>query len=342
MVQIIDLKSPETVIVSNLKKTMLSQGLFYIKNYEDIIENQEIENLQQSFRSFFKLDKATKNKINMKVGGPAWRGWFPLHGELTSGVPDGKEGIYFGREEKGVEGKFMRGENIFLEDEAGSNSGKIMKERLLNYLDKLEILSQKILSYIALALGLSKNYFTDIFSSTGQKPVYLFRAFNYPKYDPTINPSKWGVAEHTDMGFLTLLKQDSSGGLEIFDNNEKSWISAPPIENTFVVNIGDMLERWTHGLFVATRHRVRNTNYDSDRLSMPFFYDPSFNTKLRPIEIENLSDDLQAILKNSDDKSQIREWDGLKMTNLDPEMTYEEYLKSKVVKVFPQLFGSVQ
>ena len=226
---------------------------------------------------------------------------------------------------------------MFLNDE----EGKIMKIRLLKYLENLEKLAELIISYIALALGLEKTHFLDLFSQkSGDHANYYFRAFNYPTFDPSKNPSTWGVAEHTDAGFLTLLKQDNSGGLEFFDNHEKIWVSAPPVENTFVVNIGDMLERWTHGLFIATRHRVRNTNYQSDRLSMPFFYDPSFSTKLKPVGVGRLSDDLQEILKNNGSKykSELREWDGMKMDDLDEEMTYEEYFKSKVVRIYPKLF----
>ena len=110
----------------------------------------------------------------MDLGGASWRGWFPLHGELTSGKPDGKEGICFGREEPNVSG-FARGKNMFLNDE----EGKIMKIRLLKYLENLEKLAELIISYIALALGLEKTHFLDLFSQSGGHANYYFRAFNH-------------------------------------------------------------------------------------------------------------------------------------------------------------------
>lgn len=55
-----------------------------------------------------------------------------------------------------------------------------------------------------------------------------------------------------------------------------TWIEAPPVENTFVINIGDMLELWTHGYYRATPHRVRN-KAGHDRISMPFFFDPNWD-----------------------------------------------------------------
>ncbi len=87
------------------------------------------------------------------------------------------------------------------------------------------------------------NYFANRFSND---PTELFRIFRYPEHRFDDAADEWGVREHTDYGFLTILLQDDSGGLEVrsWDGN---WIAAPPIPNTFVVNIGDCLEKWTGG-----------------------------------------------------------------------------------------------
>jgi len=79
-----------------------------------------------------------------------------------------------------------------------------------------------------------------------------------------------GVGEHTDYGVLTILKQDNLGGLQV-KNRDPQWIPAPPIENSFVINIGDMLEKMTKGLYRSTPHRVKNSA-GIDRLSFPFFF----------------------------------------------------------------------
>ena len=92
-----------------------------------------------------------------------------------------------------------------------------------------------------------------------------------------------GVGEHTDYGLLTILRQDMSGGLEV--KTKSGWVAAPPIPNSFVCNIGDMLDRMTGGRYLSTPHRVRNLA-GHNRLSFPFFFDPNFSAEVRPIKID--------------------------------------------------------
>ena len=85
------------------------------------------------------------------------------------------------------------------------------------------------------------------------------------------------LEKHTDYGMLTILKQDATAGLQIKSQGE--WIEAPPIHDTFVCNIGDMLDRMTGGRYRSTRHRVLNTSAQG-RLSFPFFFDPSWDAEV--------------------------------------------------------------
>ena len=82
---------------------------------------------------------------------------------------------------------------------------------------------------------------------------------------------------------LTLLWTDSSAGLQIL-TNDVEWIDVPPRPTAFVVNLGDMLERWTNGLFRSTMHRVL-TSGDQDRYSVPFFYNANFDTEVRVLDV---------------------------------------------------------
>ncbi len=91
----------------------------------------------------------------------------------------------------------------------------------------------------------------------------------------------YGVGEHTDYGYLTLLLQDNSGGLQV-KLSDGSWIDAPPINGSLVVNLGDALEHNTGCLIKATPHRVRHTS-SSNRMSFPFFFDPSFSKRMQSI-----------------------------------------------------------
>jgi len=126
---------------------------------------------------------------------------------------------------------------------------------------------------------------------------------------------RFGVGSHQDYGCLTLLKQDHVGGLEVFDRLTEPWIKAPPIEGTFVVNIGDMLERWTCGKYKAVPHRVKNIS-NEDRLSAPFFFDPNFECIVKPLE---------QFAQNEEDK---KKW---------PPIRYGDYILAKVFAVFPDL-----
>jgi isopenicillin N synthase-like dioxygenase len=90
-----------------------------------------------------------------------------------------------------------------------------------------------------------------------------------------------GVGGHTDFSAFTILWQDDLGGLEVL-NKSGEWVGVPPIEDTFVINIGDLMQVWTNGRFSSTEHRVIN-RYGKDRNSIAFFVDPVYSTKVEPL-----------------------------------------------------------
>jgi isopenicillin N synthase-like dioxygenase len=263
--------------------------------------------------------------IAMAHGGRAWRGYFPLDGELTSGRPDRKEGIYFGTElspdDKRVEaGLPLHGSNLY-----PALAG--FRETLLAYIDEVTAVGQLLLSGIAVGLGLPHDYFLERYTCD---PTVLFRIFNYPPSTAGADENELGVGEHTDYGLLTLLQQDEVGGLQVWHHDR--WIPAPPVPDSFVCNVGDMLERMTAGRYVSALHRVRNVSA-RDRISMPLFLDPSFDSVLAPIEI--LAPDPTATGR----RRHGRRWDGTDLATVSG--TYGDYLLGKVSKVFPELRAKV-
>ena len=173
----------------------------------------------------------------MARAGRAWRGWFPLGGELTSGRPDQKEGLYFGEElppddPRVRAGRPLHGPNLF---PAGVPD---LGPAVLGWMSAMTALGHLLLRGIALGLGLEQDWFERDLT---REPTVLFRIFHYP---PTEDEG-WGVGEHTDYGLLTILAQDDRGGLQV--RGRDGWIDVPPAPGVLVCNIGDMLDRMTGG-----------------------------------------------------------------------------------------------
>ena len=103
---------------------------------------------------------------------------------------------------------------------------------------------------------------------------------HYP-YDPKVDQDTWGVREHTDYGLIAILMIGDKG-LEVKSVNNE-WFNIDPIPNTFVINVGDILERMTKGLYKSTPHRVRNT-VGKSRFSVPYFYDPGWTADIKDLE----------------------------------------------------------
>lgn len=265
-----DRASDRASVAAQLGAACRDHGFFYIAGHG--VEDGLQRRLQRLSREFFAQDVDTKLRIAMVRGGRAWRGYFPPGGELTSGRPDLKEGLYFGAELAADHpavraGTPMHGPNLFPEHPAE------LRATVLEYLDAMTALGHALMAGIALSLDLDESYFADRYTAD---PLILFRIFNYPAAAAP-DPDQWGVGEHTDYGLLTILGQDATGGLQV--RTPSGWVDAHPIPGTFVCNLGDMLDRLTGGHYRSTPHRVLPPT-TRDRLSWPFFFDPNFDADI--------------------------------------------------------------
>lgn len=277
-----------------LLRVFKEMGFAYISNYQiDVSVETRLDSIA---REFFQRSEEEKLSIAMSRGGRAWRGFFPVGGELTNGKPDVKEGIYFGQhadgEQLGNVGKSgvpLHGENVYpgslapLENRA---LAALWQETVEKYMCACEAVGQGLMVLLAIALRLPGGPTHFLQMGLTRDPLGLFRIFHYPP--PHLLPQRlkdriaagekeedgpstlFGVGEHTDYGLITLLRQDNVGGLQVRSRAVEGWgwIDAPPRPNTLVVNVGDMLEALTQGLLMSTPHRVvRNSRPASSAIA---------------------------------------------------------------------------
>ena len=222
---------------------------------------------------FFALPQAQRDALDV-ARSPNFRGYVPM-GIVGPGVPRRMLEAFQmmldlpADDPDVLAGNFMYGPNVW---PAQSGAFRAAMER---YFADVWGLSERLLGAFAIGLGLPRAHFLADFT----KPLTQLRLLHYPPQPA--GEQALGVEAHTDTGAFTVLLQDQSGGLEV-RNRAGDWIAAPPIDGTFVINIGDMMQHWTGGRFVSTPHRVANRS-GRDRISVPFFANPDYAAKIRPL-----------------------------------------------------------
>jgi isopenicillin N synthase-like dioxygenase len=149
-----------------------------------------------------------------------------------------------------------------------------MESAALDYFSHADRVARYLLQGFALGLNLAR----DFFLRNAEIPLSRASFVYYPGQATPSDKPAFGVGPHTDFGVLTVLCQDHVGGLQV-ENLNGDWIEAPPIPGTLVVNVGDLLERWTDGAFRSTPHRVINSS-GQERLSLVLAFDPNPETMI--------------------------------------------------------------
>ena len=138
-------------------------------------------------------------------------------------------------------------------------------------------LGQRLVRLFARGLGDDEGVLERSF----RPPTTWLRLLHYPPVPGDAPPDLYGSAPHNDFGFITILAQDEVGGLQVRDS-DGAWIDVPPRSDAFVMNVGDMLHRWSNGRLLSTPHRVHNRS-GRERYSVPFFFDPHVSTVVAPL-----------------------------------------------------------
>ncbi|MBV8604304.1 MAG: isopenicillin N synthase family oxygenase [Pelomonas sp.] len=145
------------------------------------------------------------------------------------------------------------------------------------YFDALQALAQRLVRVFAVAFGLAPDGLAELFRA----PTMFMRLQHYPRQARRIPADQFGLAPHTDYGFLTLLAQDDVPGLQVQDL-AGHWIDVPPRPGTLVLNSGDMISRLSNDCFLSTPHRVINRS-GRRRYTIPFFFEPSMHARIAPL-----------------------------------------------------------
>lgn len=255
-----------------LRAACTSTGFFYVANHG--VPAAQVAHILAEAKRFFDEPLALKESVGLHKN-KIFRGYDGIGGQaldLATGA-DVKESMYMGVDLPPDHplvraGTPNHGPNPWPEWLPG------WRQSVLDYFAAMERLARTLLGGLALSLDLAPDYFDFCLD----QHMSAVRLLHYPPH-PTADPAREvGCGAHTDWGALTILAQDETGGLEIrLPSGE--WIAASPIPGTFIINIGDMLARWTNDLYTSTPHRVLNRS-NRDRYSTAFFFDPNYHTRV--------------------------------------------------------------
>lgn len=236
-------------------------GFFYCTGHG--VPDVLMDTVLQQARAFFNLPAAQKLALD-KSASPCNRGYEGVGNQTLQpgAMPDRKEGFYIGEEVTPDDpryGCFNIGQNQW---PANLPS---FRPVMMAYFGALSVVGETLMRGLALSLKLPEAAFEPF----TRQPLSAVRLLHYPPSRPEV-PEELGAGAHTDFGGITLLLQDEVGGLQVRDKSG-GWIDAPRLEGAYIVNLGDMMARWTNDYYVSTVHRVINRS-GRERYSVPFFY----------------------------------------------------------------------
>lgn len=259
-----------------IRAASIDIGFFYLTGHG--LEPSELDEMLAAAHRFFALPLTKKMKVDARLS-PDRQGFIRTGGIEPESNPDRatdiKERFFMSREllpGEPARGRFKSGQSQWPAPDAVPGLEPRMKAYIVHLLGLTTALGRAF----ALSLDLPENYFEPHYRFPGAVLALNY----YPPLDPaTLKSTQWSFSPHTDYGAFTILLQDGLGGLQV-RNALGAWIDVPPRPGTFVVNLGDLFQRWTNDLYVSTLHRAANFR-DRARVSAAFFISPHGSTIIR-------------------------------------------------------------
>lgn len=269
-------QDPDSVAAA-LHAASQNLGFIYVKAHG--IPDTTIDTARKSAFAFFRQSDEEKSDVLISSH---HRGWLkPGASKMEDDAkPDLKESFIWGHQnanEQLLKDHSLRGPNQW------PAAVPSMEQSAMAYFEAAHDVAHQLMRGFARGLNLEENFFLRTCSQPLSRASFVY----YPPQPENSGENQFGVAPHTDFGVLTVLCQDSTGGLQVEDK-DGNWIHAPPIDGTLVVNVGDLLCRWTGGAYKSTPHRVVNTS-GQERLSLVLAFDPDPDTVIDANEIPGLS-----------------------------------------------------
>ena len=261
---------------TQLREVTHDVGFFYLVGHG--IPQSLIDEVLDVSRGFFALSEDEKFSIE-NVHSAQFRGYTRTGNELTNGEVDWREQIDIGEERETREGAEdywrLEGPNLW------PAALPELETAITEWRTQLSALALRLLRTWAVALGAPEDVFDDAFGD--DRAFSLIKIVRYPGTSDDANVQQ-GVGAHRDGGVLTLLLvEPDKAGLQVEHDGE--WIDAPSLPGAFVVNIGEMLELATDGYLKATLHRVQSPKVGTDRISIPFFFNPALDARMPRLEL---------------------------------------------------------
>ena len=254
-----------------IRRALEDVGFFVIVNHD--VPRDLVARTFDEARRFHALDAATKMSLRMNEhnnGYMAMARYTVQTAEVNQGAAPDLNEAFFTKRERPPEhplrrsGRRFVGPNVWPEDLPG------FRESVLAYTDAMDRFARRMLPAVAAALDLPPGWFDAAF----EESQFSFRLSHYPPV--TAGENQFGIAPHTDVNFMTYLPQSEVPGLEVLMPSGK-WVAVPELPDSFAVNSGDTLHRWTNGRFRSTAHRARPP-VGRHRYAIPFFLGPHVDT----------------------------------------------------------------